>query len=125
MEENTMNIQLQNITGRLPEGEYTGTITEATVSMDIKYLWLKIQVDGTSNETLNISMPINSVLFDKFARCFSEDLNVVNTDDFVNTMIKFTLKDRESLTGEIYSKFVKILPFFEDEEENNNDNETN
>ena len=40
-------------------------------------------------------------------------------------MIKFTLKDRESLTGEIYSKFVKIIPFFEDEEENNNDNETN
>ena len=120
-----MNIQLQNITGHLPEGEYTGTITEATVSMDIKYLWLKIKVDGTSNETLNISMPINSVLFDKFARCFSEDLNVVNTDDFINTMIKFTLKDRESLTGEIYSKFVKIVPFFEDEEENNNVNETN
>lgn len=120
-----MNIQLQNITGHLPEGDYTGTITEATVSMDIKYLWLKIKVDGTSNETLNISMPINSVLFDKFARCFSEDLNVVNTDDFVNTMIEFTLKDREALAGEIYSKFVKIVPFFEDEEENNNDNETN
>lgn len=29
MEENTMNIQLQNITGHLPEGDYTGTITEA------------------------------------------------------------------------------------------------
>ncbi len=120
-----MNIQLQNITGRLPEGEYTGTITETTVSMDIKYLWLKIRVDGTSNETLNISLPINSVLFDKFARFFAEDSTVVDTDDFVNTLIKFTLKDRESSTGEKYSKFINISPVFRSEEENNNDNDTN
>lgn len=119
-----MNIKLQKLTGLLPEGEYSGTIIETSVSKDIKYLWLKIEVDGTSDEILNISMPINSVLFDKFARCFVENSDVINTDEFVNTLIKFTLKDRTSSTGETFSKFVKISPVFEDEEENNNNNDT-
>ena len=118
-----MNIQLQKLTGLLPEGEYSGTIIETSVSKDMKYLWLKIEVDGTSNEILNISMPINSVLFDKFARSFVENSDVVNTDEFVNTLIQFTLKDRISSTGETFSKFVKISPVFIEEETNKEDNE--
>ncbi len=117
-----MNIPLQKLTGLLPEGEYSGTIIETSVSTDMKYLWLKIEVDDTSDEILNISMPINSVLFDKFARCFVEDSDVVNTDDFVNTMIKFTLKDRTSSIGETFSKFVKISPIYEETEEANENN---
>ena len=109
-----MNIQLQKTTGHLPEGNYEGVIKEANVSADLKYLWLKIDVENTSEQTLNISMPINSVIFDKFARCFVGNENSVNTDDFINTLIEFNLRDRPAFTGETYSKFVKISPIYEE-----------
>jgi len=33
-----MNIQLQKLTGLLPEGEYSGTIIETSVSKDILFI---------------------------------------------------------------------------------------
>ena len=102
----------QKITGRIPEGNYTGVIIEQSSSSDERYIWLKIEVDDL-DEIFNVSISVNSMIFNKFAQFFSNPNGEVNTEDFIDTMIEFSVTDRE-INGEIYSKIKTIEAVLED-----------
>lgn len=109
-----MKLKLQKITGHIPQGSYQGVITEESVSFDGKYLWMKIELKDYI-EILNISIPINSVLFNQFALCFQDDDGNVDTEDFIDTEIKFTVGDK-TIGVVTYSKFLTLEPVWEDDE---------
>lgn len=111
-----MKFRPQKITGHIPAGTYKGVILEQKASPDERYLWLKIDVD-TVDSVLNIAIPCNSMIFNSFSSDFIDEKGTVETEDFVDTEIEFTVKDRE-INGEIYSRFSKINAIMEDE---NND----
>lgn len=108
-----MKFTPKNYVGYLPEGEYHGTITGQSESADEKYLWLKIAVEGETDTTLNISVPTNSVLFNQFSMYYADDNNQVDTEDFVGTLIEFSVKDKV-VGNNVYSKFVTLTPVFDD-----------
>jgi len=109
-----MRIQVVQTTNNLPEGSYTGTIIYQNVSNDNKYLWLNIAVDG-QNAELNISIALASNLFNNFAMHFADEKGELDTEDFLNTRISFTLFDKV-INDNIYSKFSALEPIFEDDE---------
>lgn len=102
----------QKITGRIPEGNYTGVIIEQSSSSDERYVWLKIEVEGIE-AIFNVAIPVSSMTFNKFAQTFSNSNGEVNTEDFIDTMIEFSVTDRE-INGEIYSKIKTIEAVLED-----------
>lgn len=57
------------------------------------------------------------MLFNSFSSDFVDENGTVETEDFVDTEIEFTVKDRD-INGEIYSRFSKINAIMEEE---NND----
>ena len=109
-----MRIQVVSTTNNLPEGNYTGTIVYQSVSKDNKYLWLNIEVDGYK-PLLNISISLASNLLNNFAINFADKDGDVDTEDFLNTRISFTLFNKE-YDENIYSKFSSLEPIFEEEE---------
>lgn len=109
-----MRIQVVSTTNNLPEGNYTGTIVYQSVSKDNKYLWLNIEVDGYK-PLLNISISLASNLLNNFAINFADKDGDVDTEDFLNTRISFTLFNKE-YDEKIYSKFSSLEPIFEEEE---------
>lgn len=110
-----MKIKVNKITGHIPQGSYQGVITEASVSYDGKYLWLKVELNDYI-EVLNISLPINSVPFSKFAAWYEDDSGHIDTADFINTEINFTVADKV-IGGVTYSKFITLEPVWEEEED--------
>ena len=114
-----MRIQVVQTINNLPEGNYTGKITYQSVSSDNKYLWLNVAVDGRSSE-LNISIALASNLLNNFAMHFADVNGELDTEDFLNTRISFTLINRE-INGKVYSKFKRLDPIFEEEEVDFND----
>ena len=109
-----MRIQVVSTTNQMPEGNYTGTIVYQSVSKDNKYLWLNIEVDGYK-PLLNISISLASNLLNNFAINFADKDGDVDTEDFLNTRISFTLFNKE-YDEKIYSKFSSLEPIFEEEE---------
>lgn len=109
-----MRIQVVQTTNNLPEGNYTGTIIYQSVSNDNKYLWLNVGVDG-QNAELNISIALASNLFNNFAMHFADENGELDTEDFLNKRISFTLFNKE-INEKIYSKFSSLEPIFEEEE---------
>lgn len=109
-----MRIQVVSTTNQMPEGNYTGTIVYQSVSKDNKYLWLNIEVDGYK-PLLNISISLASNLLNNFAMNFADKDGDVDTEDFLNTRISFTLFNKE-YDEKIYSKFSSLEPIFEEEE---------
>ena len=98
-----------------PEGEYCGTIREANLSSDGKYFWFVIDVEDLKRK-LNISIPVNHPLFINFAQDYIDDNGELETDDFIDSFIKFSVIDKE-INGNVYSKFSALESIFEDEEE--------
>ena len=109
-----MKIKPQNLTGHIPPGRYNGTIIEQRESSDQRYLWLKIDVEER-DVILNIAIPCASVIFNDFAKAFVDKQGYVNTEDFVDTMIEFSLKNYE-LNDSIYSRFTALNAIMEDDE---------
>ena len=110
-----MRIQVVQTINNLPEGNYTGKITNQSVSSDNKYLWLNVAVDGRSSE-LNISIALASNLLNNFAMHFADINGELDTEDFLNVRISFTLINRE-INGKVYSKFSSLEPIFDEYEE--------
>ena len=110
-----MRIQVVQTINNLPEGNYTGKITNQSVSSDNKYLWLNVAVDGRSSE-LNISIALASNLLNNFAMHFADVNGELDTEDFLNVRISFTLINRE-INGKVYSKFSSLEPIFDEYEE--------
>ena len=110
-----MRIQVVSTTNNMPEGNYIGTIVYQSISRDNKYLWLNIEVDGY-NTLLNISISLASNLLNNFAMNFADQNGDVDTEDFLNSRITFTLLNKE-YDGKIYSKFSSLEPILEEEEE--------
>ena len=110
-----MRIQVVQTINNLPEGDYTGKITNQSVSSDNKYLWLNVAVDGRSSE-LNISIALASNLLNNFAMHFADVNGELDTEDFLNVRISFTLINRE-INGKVYSKFSSLEPIFDESEE--------
>ena len=110
-----MRIQVVQTINNLPEGNYTGKITNQSVSSDNKYLWLNVAVDGRSSE-LNISIALASNLLNNFAMHFADVNGELDTEDFLNVRISFTLIQRE-INGKVYSKFSSLEPIFDESEE--------
>lgn len=110
-----MRIQVVQTINNLPEGNYTGKITNQSVSSDNKYLWLNVAVDGRSSE-LNISIALASNLLNNFAMHFADVNGELDTEDFLNVRISFTLINRE-INGKVYSKFSSLEPIFDESEE--------
>lgn len=104
----------QIVTGHIPEGDYEGVIREVSESFDSKYLWMKVEIDGM-DEILNISVPLNSVVLNNYAMNFCNKKGEVDTDDFIDTFIEFTVADRV-VGSETYSKFTKLSPIMEENE---------
>lgn len=102
----------QKITGRIPAGNYTGVIIEQSSSSDERYVWLKIEVEGIE-EKFNVAIPMNSMTLNKFAQTFTNSNGEVNTEDFINVMVEFSVTDRE-INGEVYSKIKTIEAVLED-----------
>lgn len=114
-----MRIQVVQTINNLPEGDYMGIITNQSVSNDNKYLWLNVAVDGHSSE-LNISIALASNILNNFAIHFADKDGELDTEDFLNTRISFTLINRE-INGKVYSKFKRLDPIFEEKEVDFND----
>lgn len=113
-----MIINVYNYVNHMPEGDYRGHISAVSVSNDNRYLWFKVAIE---NETaiLNISLPISSFLFNNFAKNFVEADGEVETDNFLNVLIDFNIEDKD-VYGQTYSRFTRLEPVFEEEEENEN-----
>lgn len=109
-----MRIQVVSTTNQMPEGNYTGTIVYQSVSKDNRYLWLNVEVDGYSS-LLNISISLASNLLNNFAMNFADEKGDVDTEDFLDTKISFTLFNKE-YDEKIYSKFSSLEPIFEEKE---------
>ena len=109
-----MRIQVVKTINNLPEGNYTGKITNQSISNVNKYLWLNVAVDGHSSE-LNISIALASNILNNFAIHFADADGELDTEDFLNVRIAFTLINRE-INGKVYSKFSSLEPIFEEEE---------
>ncbi|MGN0493473.1 MAG: hypothetical protein ACI4F7_07475 [Acutalibacteraceae bacterium] len=110
-----MRIQVVKTVDKMPEGDYIGKIVYQSVSKDYKYLWLNIEVDGFSSQ-LNISISLSSNLLNNFAMNFADKYGELDTEDFINARISFSLIDKE-INEHIYSKFSR-LELISDEEEN-------
>lgn len=110
-----MRIQVVKTINNLPEGNYTGKITNQSVSSDNKYLWLNVAVDGQKSE-LNISTSLASNLLNNFAMNFADADGELDTEDFLNVRISFTLINRE-INGKVYSKFSSLEPISDEYEE--------
>lgn len=108
-----MRIQVVEAVNHMPEGNYTGTIVYQSVSNDNKYLWLNIAVDGQNSE-LNISIALASNLLNNFAIHFADEKGELDTEDFLNTRISFSLFNKE-INEKIYSKFSSLEPIFDEE----------
>lgn len=109
-----MKIKPQNLTGHIPPGRYNGTIIEQRESSDQRYLWLKIDVEE-KDVILNIAIPCASMIFNNFALDFIDDLGYVDTKNFINTLIEFTVKNYE-LNNSVYSRFTALKAIMEDDE---------
>ncbi len=114
-----MKIKPQNITAKIPNGEYTGNIIEQSQSADMHFQWFKIEVDGIK-DILNVSLPIDSVLFNEFAMCFCDENGEMDTEYFVDTPIRFTVISR-NINGMEYSKLRTIEPIDDAEEVDDDD----
>ena len=99
------------ITTYIPSGIYEGAIIEQSCSSDERYLWIKIEIEGFE-EIFNTSLSVNSVLFNNFSQAFKNNDGIVNTEDFVNTMIRFSVTDR-TIRGQTYSKINSIEAILE------------
>ena len=110
-----MKMQLKEVTNHIPAGDYQGTIVEQNESSDGKFLWLKIKVDEAES-TLSTSIYLNSVMFYNFAKYFADDNGEIDTEDFLDTMVQFTVADKKC-GDNIYSKLTKLSPVFEEEVE--------
>lgn len=108
-----MKISVINHLNHIPEGDYRGHISAVSVSNDKRYLWFKVALE---NETaiLNISLPINSFLFNNFAKNFIEADGEVETDNFLNVLIDFNIEDKD-VYGQTYSRFTRLEPVFEED----------
>ena len=109
-----MRIQVVSTTNQMPEGNYTGKIVYQSISKDNRYLWLNVEVDGYSS-LLNISISLASNLLNNFAMNFADEQGDVDTEDFVDTRISFTLFNKE-YDEKIFSKFSSLEPIFEEED---------
>lgn len=108
-----MKFTPKNYVGHLPEGKYQGIITEQSESADKKYLWLKIAVEGEADTILNISISLNSMILNNFAKYYEDTNGEVDTEDFVDSLIDFSVQDK--VVGEnVYSKFATLMPVFND-----------
>ena len=107
-----MLIKPRFVTGHIPEGDYEGVIREVSESYDSKYLWMKVEINGM-DELLNISVPLDSVVLNNFAIHFCNQNGEADTDDFIHTVIEFTVADKV-VGSETYSKFTKLLPVTEE-----------
>ena len=104
----------KNVVGHFPaEKKYKGVIVEQKPTPDERYLWLLIEVEGKSS-MLNITIPTGSMLFNTFATAFADSNGEVDTKDFIDTEIEFTLKDKKN-NGAIYSRFATLDVIMEDE----------
>ena len=108
-----MKLTLQKLTGHIPDGNYQGYIVEQSVSDDGKYLWIKIEIEGMP-ELFNTSIATSSLLFHIFCRDFDTANNEIETEDFMNVMVAFTVKDH-IIYGQTYSKIVSLRAILEDE----------
>lgn len=112
-----MKFRPQNVTGHFPAGiKYRGVILEQKPTPDERFIWLLVEVEGKSS-MLNITIPCASMLFNTFASAFADSKGEMDTNDFVDTEIEFTLKDKE-INGVIYSRFATLTVIMEDD---NND----
>ena len=68
-----------------------------------------IQIFEQKHQKQNIRLKIffQTLSFQKFAQFFSNPNGEVNTEDFIDTMIEFSVTDRE-INGEIYSKKAPV-----------------
>lgn len=98
------NFKPQHIVSRLEEGEHTGILKEIYYLEEKGSFWFKINVDGV---ILNTSLSQNSIVFNNFAINFVDDNGCFDTDDLINKMIKFNVKDSK-LNNTIFSKITEI-----------------
>lgn len=112
-----MRIQVVKTVDKMPEGDYIGKIVYQSVSKDYKYLWLNIEVEGFSSQ-LNISIALSSNLLNDFALNFADTDGELDTEDFINERISFSLIDRE-INEHIYSKFSRLELISDSVEEEN------
>lgn len=110
-----MKMQLKEVTNHIPAGDYQGTIVEQNESSDGKFLWLKIKVDEAES-TLSTSIYLNGVMFYNFAKYFADDNGELDTEEFLNAEVQFSVADKQS-GDNIYSKLTKLSPVFEEEVE--------
>lgn len=108
-----MKLKLNQIVGRISEGNHKGVIRKQTISSDRKYQWFQIEVNGVE-ETLNISVPFDSIIFNQFAQAFCDENGEIDTEDFVDVEIEFTVSDK-SINGVVYSKFQSLQALMEEE----------
>ena len=101
-----MKFRPQKVAGHFPAEKYRGVIVEQKPTPDERFIWLLIEVEGKSS-MLNITIPTGSMLFNSFASAFADSNGEVDTTDFVDTVIEFTLKDKE-INGAIYSRFATL-----------------
>lgn len=114
-----MKLVIDNYVNHLPPGNYKGYIVKETESEDSKYLWLNIELMN-ENTVLNISIPTKSFILQNFAKYFVVKDNEVDTSDFINTLVDFTVEDKK-INDDVFSKFKRLIPIFDNEEETDND----
>ena len=110
-----MKMQLKEVTNHIPAGDYQGTIIEQNESSDGKYLWLKIKVEDLDID-FNVSISLGGVMFYNYAKYFIDDDGEVDTEDFLDTMIMFSVADKK-IGNNVYSRLTKLNPVFEEEVE--------
>lgn len=103
-----MLLQLQQIVENIEEGSYSGWIKSCSVSQNGEYIWFKIKLDNT-NFILNTSLPIAGKVFNDFAVNFVDENGNLDTKDFLNVNIDFSVVDRK-INEKVYSKIIKIIP---------------
>lgn len=108
-----MKLNINRSTKILPEGTYTGTIMQTTVSNGKTFIWFNIIVDKLK-VIFNTSLAINSEIFTNFAENYLDENCSFDTDDLALEYIIFTVTDKEATNGSKYSKIVEIAPFTED-----------
>lgn len=110
-----MKHKLRKVTNHIPAGEYQGTIIGQNLSSDGRFLWLTIEVEKM-NSDLSVCMLFGGVMYFNFAKYLADDNGEVDTDDFLYTVVRFTVEDKKT-DDNVYSKLKKFSPVLEEEGE--------
>lgn len=108
-----MKLKPQKVVGKIPAGTYEGVIRQQYENHDGSSIWLKLEVEGIE-DLLLVSLPLNSVALNNFAADLADENGEVDTEDWIDTMIRFAVVDR-IVGGETYSRIQKMEAIMEEE----------